>query len=120
MAQALTQLIVMEGFTECNSKTAVLKANESKKEAQSNETSKESLEVHEPFTCPEEGCVKSYQSDINLQRHLDYRKRQFKLHRESQYDCVKQRWAVICTGIKSEKISTSSSCNKESAVPETT
>jgi hypothetical protein len=52
---------------------------------------------------------------------LDYRKHQFKLHRESQYDCVKRRWAAICTGIKSEKISTSSSCNnKESAVPETT
>jgi hypothetical protein len=43
---------VMEWFIECNSKTGVLKANESKKEAQSNETSKESTEVHEPFTCP--------------------------------------------------------------------
>jgi hypothetical protein len=121
VAQAATQLIVMEGFIECNSKTGVLKANESKKEAQSNETSKESTEVHEPFTCPEEGCIKSYRSDRNLQRYLDYGKHQFKLHRESQYDCVKRRWAAICTGIKSEKISTSSSCNnKESAVPETT
>ena len=110
-----------EGFTECNKKTGILKGNESKKETQTSHTSKESAEVNEPFSCPEEGCIKSYRSDSNLQRHLDYGKHQFKLHRESQYDYVKRRWAAVCTGIKSENITTSSSYNNnESTVAVTT
>ena len=121
VAQDSTQLIVKEGFTECNKKTGILKGNESKKETQTSHTSKESAEVNEPFSCPEEGCIKSYRSDSNLQRHLDYGKHQFKLHRESQYDYVKRRWAAVCTGIKSENITTSSSCNNnESTVAVTT
>ena len=49
-----------------------------------------------PFSCPEEGCIKVYQSFAALQRHLDLGKHLIRLERETQYDQVKRKWAETC------------------------
>ena len=48
------------------------------------------------FSCPEEGCRKTYQSFTNLQKHLDVGKHLVKLERESTFDSVKKKWAEMC------------------------
>ena len=52
-------------------------------------------EIH--FACPEEGCIKVYQSFSALQRHLDLGKHLIKLER--QYDQVKCKWAETCLSL---------------------
>ena len=48
------------------------------------------------FGCPEEGCIKVYQSDSSLQRHLDVGKHLLALEREYMYDVIKKKWAETC------------------------
>ena len=49
-----------------------------------------------PFACPEEGCIKVYQSFSALQRHLDVGKHLIRLERETQYDQAKRKWVETC------------------------
>ena len=51
------------------------------------------------FSCPEEGCIKIYQSYQVLQKHLDVGKHLIKLERESSYDSIKMKWADTCQDI---------------------
>ena len=51
------------------------------------------------FGCPEEGCIKVYQSHSSLQRHLDAGKHLLALERESAYDVIKKKWAETCKSI---------------------
>ena len=48
------------------------------------------------FGCPEEGCIKVYQSHSNLQRHLNVGKHLLALDREYTYDMIKKKWAETC------------------------
>ena len=48
------------------------------------------------FGCPEEGCIKVYQSHSSLQRHLDVGKNLLALEREYTYDVMKKKWAETC------------------------
>ena len=52
-----------------------------------------------PFVCPEEGCIKVYQSFAALQRHLDVGKHLIRFERETQYDQVKRKWAETCQSL---------------------
>ena len=52
-----------------------------------------------PFACPEEGCIKVYQTFAALQRHLDVGKHLIRLERETQYDQVKRKWAETCQSL---------------------
>lgn len=54
------------------------------------------------FNCPEEGCIKTFRTNQNLQRHLDFGRHQFKLHEESQYDQIRRKWAQHCISLKSQ------------------
>lgn len=51
------------------------------------------------FCCPEEGCIKVYQSHSSLQQHLDAGKHLLALERESMYDVIKKKWAETCRSI---------------------
>ena len=74
-------------------------------------------DVH--FACPEEGCIKVYQSYYNLQKHLDVGKHLLKLERESVYDEMKRKWAETCRSVGGGYVqiepSTSSSTEQEPA-----
>ena len=48
------------------------------------------------FPCPEEGCIKTYQSFRRLRKHLDVEKHLVKLERESNDDTIKKKWADTC------------------------
>ena len=48
------------------------------------------------FPCPDEGCIKTYQSCQSLQKHLDIGKHLVELERESTYDTIKKKWAETC------------------------
>ena len=56
------------------------------------------------FSCPEEGCTKTYQSFTNLQKHLDAGKHLVKLETESTYNRVKKKWAEMCKGVSESYI----------------
>ena len=51
------------------------------------------------FGCPEEGCIKVYQSHSSLQQHLDAGKHLLELERVSTYDIIKKKWAETCKSI---------------------
>ena len=79
-------------------------------------TSPEDDEDCDVFSCPEEGCIKAFRSNQNLQRHLDLGRHQFKLHEESQYDQIRRKWAEHCLSLKPENpsfLSTASSTAKD-------
>ena len=61
------------------------------------------------FCCPEEGCVKRYQSFIALQRHLDIGQHLLKPERESAFDEVKRKWAHACKQVSGGYIRTGAS-----------
>ena len=61
------------------------------------------------FCCPEEGCVKRYQSFIALQRHLDIGQHLLKPERESAFDEVKRKWADACKQVSGGYIRTGAS-----------
>ena len=56
-------------------------------------------EESEKFSCPEEGCIKTFQSFAALQRHLDVGKHMLKLARESAYDEIKRKWIEACHSV---------------------
>ena len=56
-------------------------------------------EENEKFCCPEEGCVKTFQSFAALQRHLDVGKHMLKLAKESAYDEIKRKWIEACHSV---------------------
>ena len=63
----------------------------------SEEDTEDEDKIH--FACPEEGCIKVYQSLSALQKHLDVGKHLIKLERETQYDQIKRKWAETCLSL---------------------
>ena len=61
------------------------------------------------FNCPQEGCIKTFRTNQNLQRHIDFGRRQFKLHEESPYDQIRRKWAQHCISLPSYLFTASSS-----------
>ena len=56
------------------------------------------------FSCPEEGCTKTYQSFTNLRKHLDAGKHLVKLEGESTFDRVKKKWTEKCKEVSGSYI----------------
>ena len=56
-------------------------------------------EESEKFSCPEEGCIKTFQSFEAFQRHLDVGKHMLKLARESAYEEIKRKWIEACHSV---------------------
>ena len=54
----------------------------------------EAMKVY--FSCPEDGCITTYQSYGNLQKHLDAGKHLLRLEIETTYDTIKKKWADTC------------------------
>lgn len=52
------------------------------------------------FTCPKQGCIKTFRTNQTLQRHLEFRCHEIKLHEESQYDQIRHKWAEHCLSLK--------------------
>ena len=71
-------------------------------------STEESAEVV-AFCCPEEGCIKRYQSFIALQRHLDIGEHLIRPERESAYDEVKRKWAETCKQVSGGYVRTGAS-----------
>ena len=67
------------------------------------------------FSCPEEGCTKTYQSFTNLQKHLDAGKHLFKLERQSTYDSLKKKWAEICKEVSGSYIRRETDSNPQTS-----
>ncbi|PFX16172.1 hypothetical protein AWC38_SpisGene19569 [Stylophora pistillata] len=74
------------------------------------------------FSCPEEGCIKVYRSNHYLVSHLDFRKHQHKLNRETQYDHHTREWAAKCSSLKvkipgTAETSSTSTANSSNSAP---
>ncbi|KAI8490641.1 hypothetical protein Bbelb_319090 [Branchiostoma belcheri] len=51
------------------------------------------------FYCPKSGCVATFESTSELDKHLDVGKHSKELERESTYDRIRKQWAQAITGI---------------------
>ena len=106
--QGPTNLQVHQGFNSPDMLTGVFRAPSSTREQQPaaptmKPIAEEGIQLEEQesvvFGCPEEGCIKVYQSHSSLQRHLDAEKHLLALERESTYDVIKKKWAETCKSI---------------------
>ncbi|XP_068707825.1 uncharacterized protein [Montipora foliosa] len=68
------------------------------------------------FSCPEDGCTKTYQSYGNLQKHLDAGKHLLRLERETTYDSIKKKWADTCTEVSRSYLRKETGSSTEDAV----
>ena len=68
------------------------------------------------FSCPEDGCTKTYQSYGNLQKHLDAGKHLVGLERESTYDTIKKKWADTYTEVSGSYLGKETGPSTEVAV----
>ena len=106
--QGPTNLQVLQAFNSPDILTGVFRASSSTQEQQpaappTDPIAVERIQLEEEervaFGCPEEGCIKVYQSHSSLQRHLDAGKHLLALERESTYDVIKKKWAETCKSI---------------------
>ena len=106
--QGPTNLQVHQAFSSPDMLTGVFRAPSSTREQQPAAPPMEPIAVEGSqleeeesvvFGCPEEGCIKVYQSHSSLQRHLDAGKHLLALERESTYDVIKKKWAETCKSI---------------------
>jgi len=51
------------------------------------------------FSCPEDGCIKTFESINNLQKHPDVGRHLIKLERKPVYDKVIKKWAETCKAV---------------------
>lgn len=72
------------------------------------------------FSCPEEGCTKTYQSYTNLQKHLDAGKHLVKLERETTYDIVKKKWGDVCKEVSGSYLHKETASSSQTAVTDAT
>ena len=68
------------------------------------------------FSCPEEGCTKTYQSFSTLQKHLDAGKHLLSLERETTYDTIKRKWADTCKEVSGSYLHKETGASNETAV----
>ena len=68
-------------------------------------TDTENVESHALFECPTDGCTCSFDSETELQRHLDVGNHVRRLHRESQFDNIRRRYADVVNDELSKPIS---------------
>ena len=106
--QGPTNLQVHQAFSSPDMLTGVFRAPSRTREQQPaaptmKPIAEERIQLEEEesvvFGCPEEGCIKVYQSHSSLQRHLDAGKHLLALERESMYDVIKKKWAETCKSI---------------------
>ena len=107
--QGLTNLQVHQAFSSPDMLTGVFRApsiaGEQQPEAPPMEpTAAEGIQREQEeesviFGCPEEGCIKVYQSHSSLQRHLEDGKHLLALEREYTYDVIKKKWSETCKSI---------------------
>ena len=58
-------------------------------------TDTENVESDALFECPTDGCTFSFDSETELQRYLDIGNHVRRLHRESQFDYIRRRYADV-------------------------
>ena len=68
------------------------------------------------FSFPEEGCTKTYQSFMSLQKHLDVGKHLVRLERETTYDTITRKWAETCQEVSGSYLNTEARSGSQTAV----
>ena len=93
LSVSIPKLNVLEAFSsECLNTGIMAEISKCSGEKISDATV-EKREGRVSFDCPIDGCICSYKSDAELQKHLDISNHVRRLHRESQFDHIKRQYA---------------------------
>ena len=85
---------VVQAFPEaCFSSGTMARSSKHTEEEKASPTDTENVERNALFECPSDGCTSSFGSETELQRHLDVGNHVRRLHRESQFDYIRLRYA---------------------------
>ena len=84
----------VQAFPEaCFSSGTMARSSKHTEEEKASPTDTENVERDALFECPSDGCTSSFGSETELQRHLDVGNHVRRLHRESQFDYIRLRYA---------------------------
>lgn len=111
--QGPTGLVIVEPFSEPRQRSRAVAAVKEGQSGSAGDSRQTTLSQDQPdpshpklteessvlFSCPEEGCIKTYKSFHSLQKHLDVGKHLLKPERESTYDTIKKKWAETCKDV---------------------
>ena len=87
---------VVQAFPEaCLSSGTMARSSKHTEEEKATPTDTENVESDALFECPTDGCTCSFDSETELQRHLDVGNHVRRLHRESQFDYLRRRYADV-------------------------
>ena len=87
---------VVQAFPEaCLSSGTMARSFKHTEEEKATPTDTENVESDALFECPTDGCTCSFDSETELQRHLDVGNHVRRLHRESQFDYIRRRYADV-------------------------
>ena len=107
----IPKLNVLEAFTSesCDTGTmaAISKCTDGEKKA--HEAAMKEHEGTVSFDCSIEGCICTFESDAELQKHLDVGSHVRRLHRESQFDNIKRQYVDMVTDELSKALFTADS-----------
>ncbi|KAL9956431.1 hypothetical protein ACROYT_G037906 [Oculina patagonica] len=85
---------VLQAFPEtCRSSGAMAGSAKHTEGETASPTGTEEVETDTLFECPIDGCICSFDTETELQRHLDFGNHVRRLHRESQFDHIRRRYA---------------------------
>ena len=85
---------VVQAFPEaCFSSGTMARSSKHTEEEKASPTDTENVERDALFECPSDGCTCSFGSETELHRHLDVGNHVRRLHRESQFDYIRLRYA---------------------------
>ncbi|CAH3018768.1 unnamed protein product [Porites evermanni] len=87
---------VVQAFPEaCLSSGTMARSSKHTEEEKATPTDTENVESDALFECPTGGCTCSFDSETELQRHLDVGNHVRRLPRESQFDYIRCRYADV-------------------------
>ena len=89
----IPKLNILEAFSSECLNTGIMAAISKCSGEKISDATVEKREGRVSFDCPIDGCIYSYKSDAELQKHLDISNHVRRLHRESQFDHIKRQYA---------------------------
>ena len=106
-SQGNTDLVVIDPFTSPRMSIGCLHKSNKAKESDNDTSCCE-------FSCPREGCIKMFNTNAEMQKHLDVGRHSFRSQRDFMNDTIKRKWANACSSVRPSYVSSEDNLRENS------